>query len=70
MDEGVIEFVEPTESGKFVREAFDISDDDVKKLQAEAQHASQAIYDLSFWGKRCAKEECEFCELYVPLASR
>jgi RecB family exonuclease len=68
MDTGTIEFVEPNDSGKFVKESFIIPDEEVAKLEQVAKEAAEKIYNLTFWGKRCEKEECEFCDLYVPLA--
>ena len=69
METGTIEFVEPNESGKYVRETFAITDPEVKEVEKQALEAAKAIYDLSFWGKHCEKESCEHCDLYVPLAS-
>jgi len=68
MDKGTIEFVEPSESGKYVTESFDITDESVVELEEEVKRIARAIYDLEFWGKRCAEEKCEYCDLYVPLA--
>jgi DNA helicase-2/ATP-dependent DNA helicase PcrA len=70
METGTIEFVEPNESGKYVRETFLITDEEVHEVEAQAAVAARAIYDLSFWGARCCKESCEFCDLYVPLAEK
>jgi DNA helicase-2/ATP-dependent DNA helicase PcrA len=70
METGTIEFIEPNESGKYVREVFDIDDSGVNELEAQVKEVARRIYDLSFWGKRCDNDSCEFCDIYVPLAEK
>lgn len=70
METGTIDFVEPNDSGKYMRETFVITDEEVGVVETQAAEATRAIYDLSFWGKRCENEQCEFCDLYVPLAKK
>jgi hypothetical protein len=69
MNTGTIEFIEPSEGGKYVRESFEITDDQVTELESVAKDVAISIYDLSFWGKRCAQKECEYCDLYANLMS-
>ena len=68
METGTIEFVEPNESGRYVRETFIITDEEARGVEKQTVEVAKAIYGLSFWGKRCENERCEFCDLYVPLA--
>ncbi|HEY9585318.1 MAG TPA: ATP-dependent DNA helicase, partial [Candidatus Paceibacterota bacterium] len=70
MEMGTIEFVEPNEGGKFIKETFVVTNEEARELEKDAVEAAKAIYNLSFWGKRCEKEECKFCDLYVPLATQ
>ena len=66
MRQGVIDFIQPKESGDFSREFFDISDDDMKELHSEMQAAVQSIYNFDFWDSRCEKHKqgkCEYCAL-------
>ncbi len=63
MTSGIIDFMEPTESGAYRRYAFDISDGDVKKVSEEIKETAQKILDLSFWDEYCGDKDCEYCEL-------
>lgn len=62
-DEGVIDFIEPTESGKYRREVFAIGDADVVALRQEIARVAEEIRSASFWNVRCDKPECEYCAL-------
>ncbi|MFA6495165.1 MAG: ATP-dependent DNA helicase [Candidatus Paceibacterota bacterium] len=62
-DEGVIDFIEPTESGKYRREAFTIGEADVKALRQEIARVAEEIRSASFWEKRCDELKCEYCAL-------
>lgn len=63
MQEGVIQFIEPNERGKFVREAFEVTGGEVKVLEKLIADVAQEIRDLSFWDKPCTDPECTYCEL-------
>lgn len=61
MEEGVIEFLEPSDSGQYKREAFEISDTEVTELKETIVHVADEITSLAFWDKRCDDKECEYC---------
>ncbi|PIQ91357.1 MAG: hypothetical protein COV70_04120 [Parcubacteria group bacterium CG11_big_fil_rev_8_21_14_0_20_39_22] len=63
MKEGVLDFVEPNESGKYKREAFEITNDDILELEETIKKSAYEILELSFWDKTCTNEGCEWCKL-------
>lgn len=63
MKKGVLDFVEPTDSGLFKREEFEITVDNVFKLQEEIKRIGQEILNLAFWNKTCDDKDCEWCRL-------
>ncbi|MEX0651871.1 MAG: ATP-dependent DNA helicase [Candidatus Paceibacterota bacterium] len=63
MTHGEIEFVEPDVKGKYHKERFEITDEDVEVLKAEIRDASESILSLDFWEKPCDPSVCNFCEL-------
>lgn len=60
---GVIDFVEPTESGSFKSEYFDVTDEQVRELEEQINVVGKQIWDVTFWDQRCADAECEYCQL-------
>ncbi|PIP87209.1 hypothetical protein COW81_01490 [Candidatus Campbellbacteria bacterium CG22_combo_CG10-13_8_21_14_all_36_13] len=64
MKSGEIDFIEPQDNGKYRKEQFDIYKEDVEELKEEVIRVSKEILDLSFWGKTCDNEKCEFCALH------
>jgi DNA helicase II / ATP-dependent DNA helicase PcrA len=67
MQKGIIEFVEPDDKGRIRTEEFDITDEDVRELEACIQKASQDITTLSFWNNPCDEHECPWCVLRFSL---
>lgn len=63
MKEGVIQFIEPDDRGKFHREAFDISPGEVKVLEAQIGEVAKEIKDLSFWDDIPHAKDCDYCAL-------
>lgn len=67
MRTGVVDFIQPKESGTYVQETFAVTAEDVEQLQTEIERVAGEIYDLSFWDSRCAehtkKGACEYCAL-------
>lgn len=61
--EGIIEFVEPDESGKIRSEKFAIGSDEVRELETLIQKSAEEITALSFWNTPCTDEECQWCSL-------
>lgn len=60
---GVIDFVEPMESGTYRREEFTIDDDEVRDLESDIRRIAKEIRTMSFWDKRCDDMSCEECAL-------
>jgi len=63
MQEAMLDFIEPNQSGKFKRESFIIENDDVEQLKDDIRRVAEEIHDLSFWDSRCDDIECEACAL-------
>ncbi|MES2953653.1 MAG: ATP-dependent DNA helicase [Patescibacteria group bacterium] len=63
MVSGDIDFIEPDEKGRYHREHFDISSDDVKTLEDLIRSVAEQIKSLAFWDKRCETPECQYCAL-------
>ncbi len=63
MQEGVIDFVEPDSKGRYHRERFVITDDDVAQLRDVIICTAREVYDLAFWDRRCDDKRCEYCAL-------
>jgi len=64
---GEIDFLEPDEKGKFHRESFAPTDEEVQELEAQILQTAGEIAALSFWEKRCDDKECEYCLLSEEL---
>ena len=58
-----IDFVEPTESGKYKKEPFTILEEEVAELEEVIRRSADELLSLSFWNSRCDDEACEFCKL-------
>lgn len=63
MKEALLDFVEPTDSGKFKRESFVIESNEVALLKDEIRRVAKEITTLSFWNNRCEDATCEACAL-------
>lgn len=63
MKSGVIDFVEPDAKGKYRREEFVITPEEVEELEGLVKKSVEEILNLSFWDKKCDDEECEYCKL-------
>lgn len=68
MENGVIDYVAPNASGKFKREAFVISDEEVEVLKGEIFRIAKEIITFEFKDRRCENVDCEYCELADLLA--
>ena len=60
---GVIDFVEPTDSGNFKSEYFEVTEEQVKELENQIKIVGKQIWDVTFWDQRCGDVECEYCQL-------
>lgn len=65
---GVIDFVEPSDSGNFKSERFEISDEMVKELEQQIHIVGKQIWDVTFWDERCNDVDCEYCKLRNLIA--
>lgn len=63
MREGVIDFVEPDEKGRFRSEVFEVKDQDVRGLEELIKSTADQIINLKFWDTGCNEESCEYCSL-------
>ncbi len=64
---GEIDFIEPNERGKYKKELFEISREEVQALEEVIKKISKEILELSFWDKKCNDKNCEFCRLREVL---
>lgn len=69
MTSGEIDFVEPDQKGKFHKEKFLISDDEVKNLKETIANISDQILNLKFQDQTCKDRDCEFCALRDKISS-
>lgn len=63
MISGEIDFVEPSETGKYRKEKFDVPEKDVEQLIIEIKRVADEILNLKFWDKTCGDKACEYCTL-------
>jgi len=63
MNSATLDFIQPTESGKYKREVFEISNEEVGELLKTIKTVSREILNLTFWKKSCDDKDCEFCRL-------
>jgi DNA helicase-2/ATP-dependent DNA helicase PcrA len=63
MKVGEIDFIEPDEKGKYHREAFEISTEEVEELATCVQDTLKEIYQFDFFDKGCGEKDCEACVL-------
>ncbi|MEK7136067.1 MAG: ATP-dependent DNA helicase, partial [Patescibacteria group bacterium] len=63
MISGEIDFVEPSDSGKYKKEKFEVSEAKVANLKMVIEKVATEILTLSFWDKTCADAKCEYCHL-------
>ncbi len=63
MTKGVIDFIEPNESGNYKPVSFVIEAEETHVLEDEIRRVAQEITTLSFWDMRCDDATCEECAL-------
>jgi DNA helicase-2/ATP-dependent DNA helicase PcrA len=68
MKEGTIDFIQADERGKFHRESFDISDGEVKVLEAQIGEVAKEIRNLAFWDRIPHENDCDYCALRRLMA--
>jgi DNA helicase II / ATP-dependent DNA helicase PcrA len=65
-----IDFVQPDEKGRYKKESFVITDEEVTLLTEEIMRVAHEILSLSFWNMRCEDEECEYCALREMMGAQ
>ncbi len=68
MKRGIIEFVEPNDTGNYKREIFDITDQDIKELLELIKKVAIDVVNLKFWNLKCDNKDCEYCKLRKFMA--
>lgn len=63
MHEGVLDFIEPMDSGTYKREAFIITQDETRELEDTIRRVARDIQEVSFWETRCGDTSCTACAL-------
>lgn len=63
MQSAALDFLEPNENGKYIREEFEITQDEVRELKEKIISVAHEIRNLDFWGRRCEDKDCKYCEL-------
>ncbi|MDQ5957779.1 MAG: ATP-dependent helicase UvrD/PcrA [Patescibacteria group bacterium] len=63
MVSGEIDFIEPNSSGKYKKEKFKITGEQVQELKKTIEQVANEILSLSFWNKTCADPKCDYCRL-------
>ncbi len=63
VEEGVIEFVEPDDKGRFKKESFDLKFQELDGLKNDINKMIKELLDLEFIDKKCEERGCEFCEM-------
>lgn len=63
MTSGEIDFIEPNDSGKYKKEKFEITSEEVAELRTTIERVATEILNLEFWDKKCDDPKCEYCAL-------
>lgn len=67
MTSGEIDFVEPDEKGRYHKESFNITPEELDELKGTITKVSQEILALSFWDTTCPDKKCDYCKLSEQL---
>ena len=68
MAEGVIQFIEPDDRGKFRREPFNVSVGETKILETQIGEVVKEIKSLAFWDSIPHAKDCDYCALRRLMA--
>ncbi len=63
MKYGEIDFIEPNERGKYKKERFEVSKDEVLGLESEISSMIKDILEVTFLDKKCPDKNCSYCRL-------
>jgi len=67
MKQGMLDFVQVDSKGAFHKEAFEISSEDMIKLQDQVHEAAKDILSIGFWNRFCDDVDCQWCALRKSL---
>lgn len=70
MAEGVLDFVEPDQKGKYHREIFTIDTDEVLALEEVVKNVATEILSLAFWDRKCDDADCRYCRLRQKMGAK
>ena len=65
---GVISFVEQNEHGEHKDYEFEINDEEVKELESLIRQSADEIVNLSFLGKYCGDDNCQYCKIIKMIS--
>lgn len=63
MRSGELDFIEPNERGKYKKESFEISKEQVSDMENVIKDMYKNVTGLSFKDEKCEDDQCEFCKL-------
>jgi DNA helicase-2/ATP-dependent DNA helicase PcrA len=63
VEDGIIEFVEPDNKGRFKQENFDLKFEKLDNLKKEIDVLITEVTSLGFIENKCGDRECEFCSM-------
>jgi DNA helicase-2/ATP-dependent DNA helicase PcrA len=67
---GELDFVEPDARGRYHRERFEVSAEDLAVLEEETRGVIREIWTLAFWNRLCGERDCEYCALRGLVGER
>ena len=67
MVSGELDFIEPNQRGKYRKEKFIITDEEIKELKRTIARVTDEIVNLKFWNAHCGKKDCSYCGLRAVM---
>ncbi len=67
MISGEIDFIEPNENGKYKKEKFEVTNEDLAEIKETIKNTTNEILNLKFWNERCNDKKCKYCEMREML---
>jgi hypothetical protein len=64
-----VDFLRPDTKGRYKKEQFVITDEEVAVLVEEIKRVADEILNLKFWQRRCGDTDCQFCRLRQMMKS-
>jgi DNA helicase II / ATP-dependent DNA helicase PcrA len=63
MQEGVIDYLKPNDSGKYKKNVFTVTEADEREVVQQIRETAAAIRGCTFWDERCSDAKCTWCAL-------